>query len=53
MEDKIRNISLELVDLSKELLEKSDITTNEIEMSLDFLREAKKLLLLAENHCFK
>ena len=53
MKDRIRNISLEMVDLSKELLEKSDITTNEVEMSLALLGEAKKLLLLAEDHCFK
>lgn len=53
MRVEIRNIALEMIDLSKKSLEKSDITSDEIEMSLTLLGEAKKLLLLAENHCFK
>lgn len=53
MAEEIKKIALDMVDLSKKSLEKSDITTNEIEMSLTLLGEAKKLLSLVENHCFK
>lgn len=53
MEEKIKGIALDMVGLSKECLKESDITTNKIEMSLTLLNEAKKLLLLVENHSFK
>ena len=53
MDDKVKKIALELVELSKEPIDKSDITTDEIEMSLIILGKAQKLLRLVENHCFK
>lgn len=53
MEEKVKKIALDMIELSKEPLEKSGITTNEIEMSLILLGKAKKLLLLVEHHQFK
>lgn len=53
MEEKVKKIALELVELSKEPIGRSDITTNEIEMSLILLGKAQELLKLVKNHCFK
>lgn len=53
MDEKVKKSALDIIEVSKELLEKSNITTNEIEMSLALLSEAKKLLCFVEHHLFK
>lgn len=53
IDEKVKKSALDIIEVSKELLEKSDITTNEIEMSLALLNEAKKLLCFVEHHLFK
>ena len=52
-EEKVKKSALDIIEVSKELLEKSDITINEIEMSLALLSEAKKLLCFVEHQLFK
>ena len=53
MDEKVKKSALDIIEVSKELLEKSDITVNEIEMSLALLSEAKTLLCFVEHHLFK
>ncbi len=52
-DEKVKKSALDIIEVSKELLEKSDITINEIEMSLALLSEAKKLLCFVEHQLFK
>lgn len=53
MEDKVKKVVRELVDLAKIPLENKEITSSDITKSISLMEHARKLLIEAECHCFK